>query len=137
MNRRAGLPDRCPGCGASRTDRPQDFEEGQTLCIGCGDRLHEQETTMDREIAEGRFSSRYHVASRLLSSELGWEQHRHRCPECGTSWACPQSGCRPGPRECPECENLIAAESVSPPEGYIDKPLTESDLAHRDLSPSR
>jgi len=134
-----GMPDACPRCGESRAANPGLFAAGQTLCLKCADTLHEQEQTMEREWNEGRFSaSRYHTASRLLSAGGGddgsWEwSHTHTCPECHEPWTCSSDSCEPGPMECPTCEELIAAESVPPPEGYVDRPLTRSDLAVRDL----
>jgi len=130
----------CPQCGASRAANPGLFAAGQTLCIKCADMLHEREETMERELSEGRFhASRYHTASRLLSAADGgddnsWEwSHVHQCPKCHERWTCSSDSCEPGPMECPACEDLIAAESVPPPEGYADRPMTPSDLAARDL----
>lgn len=81
----------------------------------------------------GQFSNKYHTASRLLSAgDWGWS-HSHTCPECQERWTCDSDSCAPGPMECPTCEDLIAAESVPPPEGYAEQPLTKSDLAARDF----
>jgi len=133
MTRKAtGLPNTCPSCEASRLSQPDLFSEGQTLCNNCADELHDRDTTMQLE-ETGHFSSRYHSASRLLSAEWGWGEHGHKCPECGETWSCPRSGCRPGPKDCPTCEDVAAAETVAPPAGYVDKPLSRSDLAHRDI----
>lgn len=135
----AAMPDACPQCGTSRAANPGLFNADQTLCLRCAKMLHEQEETMGREWSEGRFSaSRYHAASRLLSAAEGeddsWEwSHSHMCPECRERWTCSSDSCEPGPMECPPCEDLIAAESVPPPEGYVEQPMTMSDLAARDL----
>jgi hypothetical protein len=117
---------------------PELFDAGQTLCAGCAHMLHEREETMERERSEERFhASRYHAAARLLSANDGeddWEwSHSHTCPECRKRWTCSSDSCEHGPMECQKCEELIAAESVPPPEGYVERPLTMSDLAVRDL----
>ena len=133
------MADTCPQCGASRASNPKLFAKDQTLCLKCADTLHEQEKTMEREWGEGQFAaSRYHAATRLLagdddSGDWGWG-HSHMCLGCGDRWYCDSDSCKPGPLECPTCEDLIAAESVPPPEGYRDRPLTRSDLAVRDLN---
>ena len=134
----SAMADACPQCGASRAANPGLFAAGQTLCTGCADMLHEREETTERELSEGRFhASRYHAASRLLSASGdgdSWEwSHYHTCPECHEPWTCSSDSCKPGPMECPTCEDLIAAESVPPPEGYADRPMTPSDLAVRNL----
>lgn len=126
----AGLPDKCPMCGASRSTDPGLFGEGQTLCSQCGDELHDREETMAREQRE---ASRYHAASRLFATDWDWG-HSHSCPECGETWFCERSGCGAGPQECQNCADLLATESVAAPGGYQDRPPTRSDISHRDLA---
>lgn len=126
----ANLPAECPNCGASRVGSPERFEAGHTLCTQCEDQLHDREMTMEQE--HHPYASRYHRASRLLSAaeEWGWG-HSHTCPDCTETFYCNQSGCRAGPRTCQTCEDLQAAETVRPPEGYSDK--APADLALLDL----
>jgi hypothetical protein len=134
----SAMADACPHCGESRAANPELFTAGQTLCDGCAHMLREREETTDRELSEGRFhASGYHAASRLLSAsdeDDSWEwSHSHTCPGCLERWTCSSDSCEPGPMECQHCEELTAAESVAPPEGYVERPMTKSDLAVRDL----
>jgi len=123
----ANLPAECPNCGASRVSSPEKFDAGQTLCTQCEDRMHDHDMTMQRD--EHLASSRYHRASKMLSAEWDWG-HSHDCPDCAESFYCDKQGCRPGPRACPNCEDLQAAGAV---EDLRPQSLDSSDLPLLDL----